>query len=126
LHSKDLDSLYLIQRFFGVGNVTLHGNSAMFQVVKLSNLVYIIEHFNNYPLKTQKYADFLLFKLAFNLIKDKEHLTEIGIRKLISIRASLNKGLTKKLKAAFPNAIPIKRFKNTKAALEKNSLGVKH
>nr|UYR50841.1 hypothetical protein [Morchella crassipes] len=28
----------------------------------------VIEHFNNYPLKTQKYADFLLFKRAFDLL----------------------------------------------------------
>jgi len=36
-----LDSLYLIQRFFGVGNVTVNGDSAMFQVVKLSDLTYL-------------------------------------------------------------------------------------
>jgi hypothetical protein len=51
-HSKDLDSLYLIQRFFGVGNVTMHGSSAMFQVIRLSDLARVIEHFNKYPLKT--------------------------------------------------------------------------
>jgi LAGLIDADG endonuclease len=34
----------------------------MFQVTKLGDLVFIIDHFNLYPLKTQKYADFLLFK----------------------------------------------------------------
>lgn len=102
-HSKDLDSLYLIQRFFGVGNVTIHGTSAMFQVIRLSDLARVIEHFNNYPLKTQKYADFLLFKRAFDLVNNKEHLIEAGLRKLISIRASINKGLPERLEAAFPN-----------------------
>jgi hypothetical protein len=43
-----------MQRFFGVGHVTLHGNAAMYQVVKLSDLAFIIEHFDNYPLKTKK------------------------------------------------------------------------
>ena len=71
MSSKDLDSLYLIQRFFGIGNVTVHGDSAMYQVVKLSDLACIIEHFNNYPLKTQKHADYLLFKKAFNVVSNK-------------------------------------------------------
>jgi len=103
LHSKDIDILYLIHKFFGVGNVNLYGNSAMFQVTKLGDLVFIIDHFNLYPLKTQKYADFLLFKKAFDIINDKKHLTIEGLQELISIRASLNKGLSARLKLAFPN-----------------------
>lgn len=126
LHSKDLDSLYLIQRFFGVGSVTLHGDSAMFQVVKLSDLACVIEHFNNYPLKTQKYADFLLFKRAFDLVNNKEHLTEAGIRKLISIRASMNKGLPERLEAAFPDITPVPRPQVPKTTLESNTPEVKH
>jgi hypothetical protein len=62
LHSKDIDILYLIQKFFGVGNITLHGNSAMYQVTKLGDLVIIIDHFNLYPLLTKKYADFYYLK----------------------------------------------------------------
>ena len=38
LSSLDINLLYQIQKFFGVGNVTLHGDSAMFSV---TNLVYI-------------------------------------------------------------------------------------
>jgi hypothetical protein len=109
LHSKDIDILYLIQKFFGVGNITLHGNSAMYQVTKLGDLVIIIDHFNLYPLLTQKYADFLLFKKAFDIIKDKKHLTIEGLHDLISIRASLNKGLGERLKLAFPNIKPVVR-----------------
>lgn len=118
LHSKDLDNLNLIQRFFRVGSVTLHGDSAMFQVTRLNDLAYIIEHFNNYPLKTQKYADFLLFKIAYVIVNNKEHLTEVGLRKLISIRASINKGLPEKLKIAFSNITPTIRPKVQKTNLE--------
>jgi hypothetical protein len=62
LNSKDLGLLYKIQRFFGVGSVTLHGNAAMYQVVRLSDLACVIEHFNCYSLKTKKYADFYYLK----------------------------------------------------------------
>jgi hypothetical protein len=79
----------------------------MFQVTKLGDLVFIIDHFNLYPLKTQKYVDFLLFKKAFDIIKDKKHLTIEGLQELISIRASVNKGLSERLKLAFPNIKPV-------------------
>lgn len=50
-----------------------------------------------------------LFKLAVNMLKKGEHLTLQGLKTLISIRASMNKGLSDKLKAAFPDIIPITR-----------------
>jgi hypothetical protein len=36
----------------------------------------------------------------------KEHLTTEGLRKIVSIRASLNNGLTDELNKVFPNVIP--------------------
>jgi len=42
-------------------------------------------------------------------MNNKEHLTYIGIQKIIDIRASLNLGLSKELKVAFPNTIPVAR-----------------
>lgn len=126
LHSKDVDSLYLIQRYFGVGNVSIHEDTAMFQVIKLSDLACIVEHFNNYPLKTQKYADYLLFKKAFNIVSNKQHQTEIGLHKLISIRASMNKGLPERLLLAFPGITPELRPEVPKADLDPNNLDIKH
>jgi len=73
----------------------------MFQITNLGDLVFILEHFKLYPLKTQKYADYLLFKKAFENINNKKHLTIEGLHELISIRASLNKGLPDRLKRLF-------------------------
>lgn len=123
---KDSDSLYLIQQFFGVGSVTLHGDTAMYQVVRLSDLICIIEHFNIYSLKTQKSADFLLFKKAFDIVKIKEHLTEAGLKKLISIRASMNKGLSERLNSAFTNVIPETRPDVPKATFNSNTPDIKY
>ena len=39
-----------------------------------------------------------------------EHLTIEGLQKIVNIRASLNKGLTTALGAAFPNSIPFSRL----------------
>jgi len=98
----------------------------MFQVVKLSDLACIFEHFDNYPLKTQKHADYLLFKKAFDIISNKQHLTEVGLHKLISIRASINKGLPERLQTAFPNITPALRPEVIKTNLEHNNLDVKY
>ena len=126
LHSKDIDILYLIQKFFCVGNVTLHGNSAMFQVTKLKDLIIIIEHFKTYPLKTQKYADFILFKKSFDIINDKKHLTIEGLHDLISIRASLNKGLPERLKLSFPKINSTIRPDIPKLSLVSTNSNIKH
>jgi len=55
---------------------------------------------------TKKHADFLLFKQVVDLVIQKQHLNEEGLKKILSIRASMNKGLTPALKTAFPNIIP--------------------
>ena len=42
---------------------------------------FIIPHFFNYPLLSQKSADFNLFKQIVNLINTKAHLTDVGLQK---------------------------------------------
>jgi hypothetical protein len=51
---------------------------------------------------TQKLADYNLFKLAYNVIINKEHLTQEGLLKLVSIKGSLNTGIAAELQSAFP------------------------
>ena len=51
----------------------------------------------------------MLFKSAVKLVENKEHLTVDGLNKLVSIRASLNEGLSSELSLNFPNIIPIER-----------------
>ena len=62
----------------------------MFYVQAIKDLNVILNHFDKHPLITQKYTDYLLFKMAINLIKEKAHLNLEGLRKLVAIRASLN------------------------------------
>jgi hypothetical protein len=44
-------------------------------------------------------------------MSSKEHLTSEGLTKIISIRASMNNGLSDLLKASFPNIKPVPRPK---------------
>lgn len=53
-------------------------------------------------------------------MKAKEHLTDAGIKKIVAIKASMNKGLSEDLYAAFPNLNPVSRplVKNQKVPHE--------
>lgn len=72
-------------------------------------LAILLEHFNDYPLISQKWADFKLFESAFNIYKNGGHLTAEGLQNIINIRASLNEGLSDRLKESFPNTNPVVR-----------------
>lgn len=111
LHVKDLSILLEIKEFFGLGNISSSKETAIYQVNSIKDLVnVIIPHFELYPLLTKKRADFLLFKLAIELIKQQEHKYIEGIHKLIGIKASLNKGLLKdKLDLSFKDIVPQER-----------------
>lgn len=112
LHKKDLQLLEAIQSSLGVGKIHKHGKDTLqFRVDSIKELEVIIDHFSVYPLKSEKLADFLLFRECFNIIKRKEHLTEEGLNRLIDFKASLNLGLSDKLQEAFPNAVAAKRVK---------------
>jgi hypothetical protein len=110
LHIKDLSLLYRIESFFGVGNISINAESVSYQVNSLKFLTeVIIPHFEKYPLLTQKRADFLLFKMVIKLMNQKEHLTIEGLRKIVSLRASINRGLSEELRESFPGIIPVER-----------------
>ena len=66
-----------------------------------------IPHFIKYPLLTQKAADFKLFILVAELMKNKIHFTTL--QEIINIKSSMNLGISEELKLNFMNTIPVKR-----------------
>lgn len=91
----------------GVGNINEYENlnKIVYSVQSFRDLAnVIIPHFDQYPLITQKKADYLLF---INMLSD--------IGKLYEIKAGMNSGLSDKLKHEFLNVISVKRpvVKNT-------------
>nr|QDG01222.1 LAGLIDADG endonuclease [Scytalidium sp.] len=104
LHTKDATLLENIKSSWGVGNIHKHGiNSLQYRVASISDLQVIIDHFDKYSLVSCKKIDYEIFKRAFNIIKNKEHLTKEGLLKLIGLKSSLNLGLSSELKEEFPN-----------------------
>jgi hypothetical protein len=95
-----------IHAFFGIGTVSVRGtrNMAVYSVQSARAITnVIIPHFDKYPLLTQKRVDYLLFKEAVNLLFNCKARTSIeGIKNIISLKASMNKGLSDTLKINFP------------------------
>lgn len=113
LHEKDLALLKSIQEFFnGVGSIYKLGkDSIQYRVRSIKDLTVIIDHFDKYPLLTQKQADFKLFKQVVELMNRKEHLTIEGLHKIVAIKASINLGLSSRLKQGLSDIIPVERPK---------------
>jgi hypothetical protein len=105
LHKKDRYLLELIKAFFmGIGSISSHGKDAVqFRVSSIKDLQVIVDHFNHFPLITEKWSDFQLFKAAFELVKSKRHLMLEGLIEIVSIKAKMNLGLSEELEIAFPS-----------------------
>jgi hypothetical protein len=111
LHSRDEELLNNIQKYFcGYGFMTkLTKSSIIFRISSLEQLDKVLEHFEQYPLQSKKYADYCLFKEVIIKMKRGEHLTAEGLLDIVKLKASLNNGLTPLLKESFPNCIPAPR-----------------
>ena len=75
----------------------------------MKELETVINHFKMYPLMTRKCSDFKLIIMVNGIMRRKEHLTEDGLRKIVAIKASMNRGLSDKLKLAFPDVVEVER-----------------
>lgn len=114
LHKRDKELLKLIQTFFGVGTITERIQSykpcSIYTVQSLNDLNrVIIPHFKQYPLLTQKKADYLLFCSVVVIMMDNKTLSYDNIIEILSLKASINNGLSKKLKESFPAVIQAKK-----------------
>lgn len=96
--------------FEDVGQISVFKDTCVYRVDKLKDILEIvIPHFDKYELATQKLADFLLFKEIVVLMSNREHLTLVGLKKILSYKASLNLGLSEELKDKFSDIVAVKR-----------------
>ena len=113
LHQKDLPLLLMIQKYFGgVGKIYIRKQSgtAYYNINSLKDIIkYVIPHLDNWELVSKKKADYILFREVVILMSKKEHLSNSGIAKIISLKASLNLGLKGWVADLFANIEPTVR-----------------
>ena len=92
--SRDILLLKSLVEFFNCGYVSQYQNRKVceFIVTKINDInTYIIPFFDKYKIEGSKYKDYVNFKEAAILIKNKEHLTEKGLNKIIELKKYMNK-----------------------------------
>lgn len=120
LHLRDASLIFEIQKFFSsrrkIGNIVISKktNTIRFNVNSIKDLEVIINHFFNYPLISSKRDNFLIFLTNFNMIKNKNHLTESGFYTCLKYINILNKPIKDNLidKLYSKNSFHILTFKN--------------
>jgi hypothetical protein len=89
---QDTRDLYLLESFvnlFGCGYVAKYQNRSVceFIVTKIDHIVnHIIPFFDKHSIRGSKNSDFLNFKSAAFIIKNKEHLNEEGLKKVLQLK----------------------------------------
>lgn len=92
--SRDILLLKSLVEFFNCGYVSQYKNRKVceFIVTKINDInTYIIPFFDKYKIEGSKHRDYVNFKEAAILIKNKEHLTEKGLNKIIELKKYMNK-----------------------------------
>jgi len=90
-HSRDLLLLESFVNFFGCGYVAKYKNRSVYEfiVTKIDHIVdHIIPFFEKHPIVGSKHLNFLDFKSAASIIKNKEHLNEdgVGLEKILQLK----------------------------------------
>jgi len=93
-NSRDILLLKSLVEFFNCGYIAQYKNRKVceFIITKINDIIInIIPFFDKYKIEGSKYKDYVNFKEAAILIKNKEHLTEKGLNKIIELKNSMNK-----------------------------------
>ncbi len=112
LHPVDKGILLQLQKFFnGAGKIYNQKNAITFSKGSKKDLKLLIDHLDKYPLLTQKKADFLQLKETIKIKERHSKLSMENLNKIVNIKASINWGLSNKLKSElkFLKILPVKR-----------------
>lgn len=92
IDQKKTELLILIKNFLG-GNIyyrksqdTFYYDSTSFGSAKK-----VINYFDNFQLLSSKHVNYLKWRKAYTIIQDKNHLTELGLNKIIKLKNTMNR-----------------------------------
>lgn len=99
--------LEYLKDYFEVGTIFYTGKNVGYRVGSVKDLIsVIIPHFNQYPLLSKKVCTFTLWSKAINMIYSGDHKTKKGFLEILSIYASINRGISTTVQTHFPSLKP--------------------
>lgn len=96
LHKRELEVIKGIAKYFNKldyedKGVINNKNYVGIQIVNFTDIFnIIIPFFEKYPIEGSKKLDFEDFKFIANMLNNKEHLTEEGLKKILEIKKGMN------------------------------------
>lgn len=92
-HIRDLPLMQKFIPFFGnVGLIVNDGpTKVQYRIRSFKHLPVLFNLLDQYPLQTQKALDAQCFREVYNMMLNKEHLTQIGLDKILAIKATMNR-----------------------------------
>ena len=95
-HEKDEQVLEKIKEYFGFGDIRVnrtdkHGTRKEFRARGLENLNQIVKFFRENQLQTEKRKNFEIFSRVIDLMNQKEHLTDDGLKKIAELVSLMNR-----------------------------------
>ena len=92
-HTRDIDVLHALKRFFGFGRVCRnHDERFEYRVRRLDQLHEIARFFAEHTLKTKKRVDARKFADVLRYMDEGRHLTEPGLKEIARLARSMNTG----------------------------------
>lgn len=91
-HIRDIELMKKFIQFFGIGLIVNDGpTKVQYRIRTFKHLPVLFALLDQYPLQTQKALDAQCFLEVYNMMLNKEHLTEIGLEKILAIKATMNR-----------------------------------
>jgi hypothetical protein len=92
IDQKKNDLLILIKKLFG-GNIGYRKdkNTYYYGSTSFGSAKNVIKYFDQYHLLSSKHVSFLKWRKAYIIIKNKDHLIESGLLKIIKLKKTINK-----------------------------------
>ena len=102
MNDENLNLLKIIKSFFlEEGSISKCGKMYVYEISSIKGLRLIRKQFENFPLQTTKLIHFQLWCKVMDMIENKEHLTEKGFLKILSIKNIFPKGISNKIKELY-------------------------
>jgi LAGLIDADG endonuclease len=91
-HSRDEQLMKSLIEFFDCGKIYTYKDAVNFKVQNSSGLSEnFLPFFQKYSIQGVKLLDYLDFVSVIEIMKNKEHLTQIGLDKIRKINLSMNR-----------------------------------